>query len=116
MVQVEYNKHIVLAGLTFFKHLAKLKDQPLKSQPPLPANPLPDLKPEPGQPVTLSERVFHAFAQQNMPVHKPLSLPVTQVTLACPGTAPLPGLTYLIHSFPLLSFTYNLQLNIPWSL
>lgn len=83
--QVEYNKCIVLAGLSFFKHLAKLKDRPLKTIPPPPSQPLPELKPEPGQPVTLGERVFHAFAQQNMPVHKPLSLPVTQMSLACPG-------------------------------
>ena len=84
--QVEYNKRIVLAGLSFFKHLSKLKDQPLVNQTPLPSRPLPELKPEPGQPATLSERVFHAFAQQNMPVYKPLSLPVTHYRLICPGT------------------------------
>lgn len=109
-LQVEYNKCIVVAGLSFFKHLAKLKDRPLKSLPPKPPQPLPELKPEPGQPVTLGERVFHAFAQQNMPVHKPLSLPVTSVLLSCPGNVVLNGIN--IFTEPKLSKPYLVMVMI----
>lgn len=87
-LQVEYNNYIVVAALRFYSHLARLKNQPLQNQLPQPAKPLPELKAAPGQPVTLSERVFHAFAQQNMPVYKPLSLPVTRLKLSCPGEQP----------------------------
>lgn len=86
---MEYKKLVVLAVLNFWQHLAQLKDKPLKDRASKEVQALPDLKAEPGQPVTLSERVFHAFAQQNMPVYKPLTLPVTSVDLSCPGTASL---------------------------
>lgn len=85
-LQAEYNTHIVAAALRFGSHLAQLKDQPLQKGPAAPtAKGLPELRADPGQPATLSERVFHAFAQQNMPVYKPLSLPVTRVKISCPG-------------------------------
>ena len=84
-LQIEYNKHIVRTVLNFAKHLAQLKDRPLQSQAPASQQQLPELKAAPGQPSTLSERVFHAFAQQNMPVYKPLSLPVNHCKLSCPG-------------------------------
>ena len=76
---------MVLAALNFGRHLGQLKDQPLQNQPPPPRVPMPRLEVEPGQPVNLSERVFHAFAHQNMPVYKPLSLPITRIRMTCPG-------------------------------
>ena len=90
-LQVEYKKLVVLAALNFLQHLGQLKDKPLKDRASKEVQALPDLKAEPGQPATLSERVFHAFAQQNMPVYKPLTLPVTSADLSCPGLS-------LLHS------------------
>ena len=85
LLQVEYSKRVTLAALKFFQDLSMQKDKPLQERNGADCQALPDLKPEPGQPATLSERVFHAFAQQNMPVYKPLSLPVTNIDLSCPG-------------------------------
>ena len=78
---------MVLAVLNFLQHLDQLKDKPLKDRASEEIQALPDLKPDPGQPATLGERVFHAFAQQNMPVYSPLSLPITFMDLSCPGEA-----------------------------
>ena len=71
--------------MKFFEDFASLKDKPLRDRPCQAGPALLDLKPEPGQPATLTERVFHAFAQHNMPVYKPLTLPVTFIDLSCPG-------------------------------
>lgn len=87
-MQVDYSNYVVVAALRFYNHLARLKGQPLQELPPVPEKPLPELKAAPGQPATLSERVYHAFAQQNMPVYKPLSLPVTRLSVRCPGLLP----------------------------
>jgi hypothetical protein len=85
--QVVYNKELVLALLSFWDQLATLRKVPLERLPAAASgqSAVPDLQVDPGQPINLSERVLHAFAQHNLPIYKPLSLPVTWVTLFCPG-------------------------------
>lgn len=42
---------------------------------------------EPGQPHNLTERVLHSFARHDIPVDRPVSLPLVSVDMYCPGKA-----------------------------
>lgn len=101
-MQVLYNKDVVSAVLTFMRHLDQLKRQPVISSGATPAKPQAHdlLECDPSQPSNLFERTMHAFAQQNIPISQPLSLPVLSVSLTCPGQSLSPPTflrTALIH-------------------
>lgn len=84
-LQILYNKDVVSAVLTFMRHLDQLKRQPIL-MPGGSASPKgTELENDPSQPSNLFERTMHAFAQQNIPISQPLSLPVLSVSLTCPG-------------------------------
>ncbi len=84
--QVLYNKDVVSSVLTFMRHLDQLKRQPIMQPDAFQGMPRKaDHELDPSQPSNLWERTMHAFAQQNIPVSQPLSLPVLSVSLTCPG-------------------------------
>ena len=85
-MQVLYNKDVVSSVLTFMRHLDQLKRQPLIQPGAITAmSRRSDLDVDPSQPSNLCERTMHAFAQQNIPISQPLSLPVLSLSLTCPG-------------------------------
>ena len=95
-LQVLYNKDVVSAVLTFMRHLDQLKRQPVMTRGAASAKPRPhamdQLEVDPSQPSNLFERTMHAFAQQNIPISQPLSLPVLSISLTCPGMPASPSL------------------------
>ena len=81
-----YNKDVVSSVLTFIRHLDQLKRQPILQPGEAPVvRRRTDLEADPSQPSNLCERTMHAFAQQNIPISQPLSLPVLSISLTCPG-------------------------------
>ena len=83
-LQVTHSQAVVLAALTFAGHLKRCKSMPLDraaAQVPA-AAPTTALS---GTPQTLAEQVLHSFAQNNIPIHQPIMLPLLVPTLDCPG-------------------------------
>ena len=77
-MQLLYNSDIVGAALGFVNELQHHKSCVLER--------LADPDDEPGQPRNLTERVLHSFARHDIPVDRPVSLPLVSVDMYCPGT------------------------------
>lgn len=76
-VQLLYNSDIVGAALGFVDELQHHKSRVLEKAA--------DAGEEPGQPRSLTERVLHSFARHDIPVDRPVSLPLISVDMYCPG-------------------------------
>ena len=76
-VQLLYNSDIVGAALGFVNELQHHKSRVLEKAA--------DAGEEPGQPRNLTERVLHSFARHDIPVDRPVSLPLISVDMYCPG-------------------------------
>ena len=84
--QVMHNTDAVVAALSFFGQLERLKNMPLAHSAADPtAAQARQLVFDPKQPPTLAERAKQAFAAHNLPIQKEPSLPVTTLYLECPG-------------------------------
>ena len=76
-VQLLYNSDVVGAALGFFDGLLHHKSRVLEKAA--------SINDEPGQPRNLTERVLHSFARYDIPVDRPVSLPLISVDMYCPG-------------------------------
>ena len=76
-VQLLYNSDIVGAALGFVSELQHHKSRVLEKTA--------DAGEEPGRPRNLTERVLHSFARHDIPVDRPVSLPLISVDMYCPG-------------------------------
>lgn len=77
-VQLLYNSDIVGAALGFVNELQHHSSRVLERRA--------DAGDEPGQPRALTERVLHSFARHDIPVDRPVSLPLVSIDMYCPGT------------------------------
>lgn len=80
-VQLLYNSDVVGAALGFFDGLLHHKSRVLDKAA--------SINDEPGQPRNLTERVLHSFARYDIPVDRPVSLPLISVDMYCPGECDL---------------------------
>ena len=78
-VQLLYNSDIVGAALGFVNELQHHSSRVLERTS--------DAGDEHGQPHNLTERVLHSFARHDIPVDRPVSLPLVSVDMYCPGTS-----------------------------
>jgi len=81
-VQLLYNSDLVGAALGFVNELQHHKSRVLERTA--------DAGDEPGRPQNLTERVLHSFARHDIPVDRPVSLPLISVDMYCPGTQIVP--------------------------
>ncbi len=88
-VQLLYNSDIVGAALGFVNELQHHKSRVLEKTT--------DAGDEPGRPRNLTERVLHSFARHDIPVDRPVSLPLISVDMYCPGDTH--GTHLALHSF-----------------
>lgn len=85
-MQVTHTQSVVLAALTFAGDLKRCKGMPLqRSAKSAPA--AGTAASQLGPPQTLAEQVLQSFAQNNIPVHQPLVLPLLIPCLDCPGAS-----------------------------
>ena len=80
-VQLLYNSDIVGAALGFVNELQHHKSRVLEKAA--------DDEGEPGQPRNLTERVLHSFARHDIPVDRPVALPLVSMDMYCPGKLPV---------------------------
>ena len=78
-VQLLYNSDLVGAALGFVNELQHHSSRVLERTA--------DAADEHGQPRNLTERVLHSFARHDIPVDRPVSLPLISVDMYCPGTS-----------------------------
>ncbi|KAL0018632.1 hypothetical protein WJX77_009530 [Trebouxia sp. C0004] len=76
-VQLLYNSDLVGAALGFVNELQHHTSRVLEKTA--------DAGDEPGRPRNLTERVLHSFARHDIPVDRPVSLPLISVDMYCPG-------------------------------
>ena len=72
-----YSSDIVGAALGFVHELQHHKSRVLEKTA--------DAGDEPGAPANLTERVLHSFARHDIPVDRPVALPLVSVDMYCPG-------------------------------
>ena len=94
-VQLLYSADIVGAALGFISELRHHKSRVLDKTV--------DAGDEPGRPRNLTERVLHSFARHDIPVDRPVSLPLVSVDMYCPGTQNYVCSVYLWSLSPVLS-------------
>jgi len=79
---VLHSTEVVVAALAFAGDLARLRTpRPARAE----AGAAAAAAAAARQPGSLPERVLHAFAANDLPVHRQLSLPTLSLDLACPG-------------------------------
>jgi hypothetical protein len=95
--QVTHNTDAVVAALSFWAQLDRIRQLRARATPPPAAatlgataacpapNTAPSAQLDPNVPASLAERAKQAFANHNLPVTKKLSVPSTSVHLSCPG-------------------------------
>ena len=76
-MQILYSSDVVGAALGFVNELQHHKSRVLEKTV--------DMTDEPGAPASLTERVLHSFARHDIPVDRPVSLPLISVDMYCPG-------------------------------
>ena len=76
-VQLLYNSDVVGAALGFVNELLHHKSRVMQQTS--------CVEDDPGQPRNLTERVLHSFARHDIPVDRPVSLPLVSVDMYCPG-------------------------------
>lgn len=76
-VQLLYNSDVVGAALGFVSELMHHRSRVLERSG--------SMFDEPGQPRNLTERVLHSFARYDIPIDRPVSLPLVSVDMYCPG-------------------------------
>ena len=82
-VQLLYNTDVVGAALGFVNELQHHSSRVLERTS--------EAGDEHGRPHNLTERVLHSFARHDIPVDRPVSLPLVSVDMYCPGRLYLPA-------------------------